>query len=498
MSRTLGIDIRRNSIRLALVRTNYRRVVLEALAEVQISDFENVETALRAVAAPYILNQDGVAMALPGNQVFVHRVSLPPAALRQVGSVLPFELEAQIPVDFEELVYDFRVLPRDKAAPTVEVLAAATQITRVKDLIVLAQAALGHEPEKVGVGPLPLGNLAAVCPELRAVRTLAVVELGDEETQLILLNQGVTHAARSLSIGVAGLPENAKQLVAGIKQTLVSWASTTGHSVEQVYLCGGGTEAAGIQEYFMGQLGVPVDNLPTLRFDEASAENLSLGARFAKSIALAVGARGPYKDLDLRKGPLAYQRGYGFLREKLPLAVTLGAVLLVSFLFSGWAESRALAQEQTALKTTISGLSKQILEEETDDVDRVLELLEAGGKQEKDPQPEMDGFDLVVAIAEKLPDGIQHDVEELDLARDNVKLRAIVEATEDAQKITEAFGKQPCFKDVKVQKITAVPNQALQKYSMEFSLRCEQKAEKKPKGAELAPAEGEATEEEKE
>ncbi|MEN9579881.1 MAG: ral secretion pathway protein GspL, partial [Pseudomonadota bacterium] len=456
MPRTLGIDIRPNSIRLALVRTTYRRVHLEALAEVQLRDFDTVEAALRAVAAPYMQHHEGVVMALPGNQVYVHRVSLPPAALKQVSQVLPFELEAQIPVDFDELVYDFRVLPREKTAATIEVLAAAAQTTRVRDLIALGQAALGQEPERIGVGPLPLGNLSVLCPALRAPRQLAVVELGDEQTQLIMLNQGVTIAARTLSIGVGGLPENAKQLVAGLKQTLTNWASVTGHPVEHLYVCGDGAAAAGIQEYLTGQLGVPVEALAALQFDEASPENRSLGGRFAKAIALSLVVRGAYKDLDLRRGQLTYQRGYGFLSQKIPLMASLGAILLVSFLFSGWAQSRSLKQEHEVLLTAISGLSKHILDEETEDVDRVLDLLEAGGKQEKDPQPQMDGFDLVVAIAKQLPPGIQHDIEELELARDNVKLRAVVQSTEDAQKVTEAFKKEPCFRDIKIQKITAV------------------------------------------
>jgi predicted RNA binding protein with dsRBD fold (UPF0201 family) len=81
---------------------------------------------------------------------------------------------------------------------------------------------------------------------------------------------------------------------------------------------------------------------------------------------------------------------------------------------------------------------------------------------------------------------MEHDIEELDFARDNVKLRAVVKSTEDAQKVADQLKTDPCFKDVKIQQITAVPNKELQKYSMEFSIRCEEeKPAKKPaEGAE--------------
>ena len=81
-----------------------------------------------------------------------------------------------------------------------------------------------------------------------------------------------------------------------------------------------------------------------------------------------------------------------------------------------------------------------------------------------------------------------HEVQELDLTRDHVKLRAIVASTEDAQKIADNLKKEPCFKDVKIQKITAVPKKDSQKYSMEFQVRCDEK--KKPKSDSTEEEEG--------
>lgn len=488
MPRTLGIDIRKNQLRVALVRTSYRRVAVEALAEVELADYESLEQALRVVAAPFLQHHEGLVMALPGDQAYIHRVSLPPAALKEVESVLPFELEAQIPVDFDELVFDSRVLPRDKNSDSVEVLAAAAQRTQVQALILLARESLGHEPERIAVGPLPLGNLESVCPELRSDRYVALVDLGDEHSEVIIVTQGVTVFARTLSVGVAGLPGNAADLVAVLKQTIVSWSVACEHPVEVVYLCGGGALAGGIAQYLTAQVGVPVEALPALSFDEVQPEYVAELPRFAKALGIALSMRAGHKDLNLRQGDLAYQRGYGFLREKLPLAVAFAAILVVSFVFSAWAESHALTKENEALRSAMTTLSKQILEEETDDAERVLELLDSRGKTEKDPQPELDAFDLVVALAEHIPENVQHDVDELELQRDAVKLRGIVQATEDAQKIADAFSAQPCFQNVNILKITAVPNKPLQKYSMEFDMRCKDKSP--PKKATDAEEEG--------
>src|SRR5690606_18340126 len=119
------------------------------------------------------------------------------------------------------------------------------------------------------------------------------------------------------------------------------------------------------------------------------------------------------------------------VKKKVPLLLGLGAVTLVSFVFSAWAESRSLTQENAALTETMMNLSKQVLGEETDDPERVMDLLDRGATPEKDPQPEKDAFDLAVALAELIPTSIEHDVDDLELAKNHVKLNGIVPTTED-------------------------------------------------------------------
>lgn len=487
MARTLGIDIRKTTIRIALVRTSYRRTALEALAEVDRASFDSLGDALSHVAGAYTQHQESLVLALSGEQTYIHRLELPQAALKQVGEVLPFELEARIPADFDDLVFDWRLLPREKNAENVEVLAAAADATAVQGLIELGENTLGHEPERIAVGPLSLGNLSAACPVLRTSGHIALIDLGDVRSELVVLHQGLAVSARTLSVGVAGLPDNSQQLVSKLKQSILSWSAASDQPIEAVYLCGGGATAEGIDEFLSAQMDVGVHRLPPLQFDDISDENREQLPRFAKAVAIALSVRAGQKDLDLRRGHLTYQRGYGFLREKIPLAVGLAIVLVASFLFSSWAESRALEAENAALSDAMAGLSKQILQEETDDVDRVLDLLDTGTSIEKDPQPGQDGLDLIIALAKNIPEGITHDVDELDLTRDLVKLRAMVDSTEDAQKIADNLKKHPCFKEVKIQKITAVPNKELQKYSMEFQVRCEEKA----KGTSNAEDDGE-------
>ena len=92
MARLCGIDVGAKTVRVALVRTAYRRVAIEAMNEAPTIG-EGGETAAIA-AAMAGLRPDGIAIALPGDRCFYRRLELPPTAQRELGSVLGFELES--------------------------------------------------------------------------------------------------------------------------------------------------------------------------------------------------------------------------------------------------------------------------------------------------------------------------------------------------------------------------------------------------------------------
>jgi general secretion pathway protein L len=483
MSKLIGIDIRPHTVRIAVLRTSYRRAYLEALHEVDRREHEDLGAALREVVGSHQQQGEGVGVVLEGNNAFIHRIALPLAALKQVEEVLPFELEARVPVDMESLVYDFRVLPRASAGAQVDVLAAAASSESVEARIELVKAALGHEPEYVSVGPLALGNLASVMRPLRDASYAAVLELGDGSSELVVMNLGVTVFARTLSVGVELLPDGVEELLRSLKQTLIAWETTGESPVTQLFICGGGAEVDGMTTFLGDKLGIPVSDLPAFEFETIHPDHVAQLPRFAKAVGIALGMRPGSKDLNLRQGELVYQRGFGFLKQKVPLLAGLAAVMLLSFLFWAWAEGRALGQQNEALTTAVAELAKQTLGEETDDAAHINELLDTGGKEEKDPQPELDAFDLALLLASQIPKELQHDIDELELQRGHVKLQGVVNSTEDAQKIAESLKRERCLKDVNISKITQVVKSSRQKYSMEFDVRCHDEKKKKASAA---------------
>lgn len=489
MARFIGIDVGARTVRAALITTGYRRLTIERLEETPIAAPDQVGAAITVAASHLVQHIDGIATALDGERAFVHRITLPSTATKQLSEVLPFELEAQIPVDLEDLVYDYRLLARANEKAPLVLLAAAARTEHVRERIELVRAALGREPDRISCGSISLANLAVLAPSLRVPGPIALVDLGGRRTEVTLIERGEPVSVRTLSRGVEGLPATAAALSAEIRQTLLAWAANQDKQVTTVYLVGGGAAAEGADRFLSHELGLSVEPLPALQVQDITAEQIAQVPRFAKAIALALGAAGRGHDIDLRRGPLAFQRGFGFLKEKAPLLVGLGAATIVSFLFATWAEVRALDRENVVLVDQLGQLGKEMLGQEVQDAESAMDLLEkARAADEVDPLPPMDAFDVIVEISRAVPMSVTHDIEEFDMQRGHVKVHGIVGSASEAQNITTELGKHRCVQTPKIGKITQAINSERQKYVLEFDVKCPDERKKKKKADETAEA----------
>src|SRR5262249_54535893 len=157
---------------------------------------------------------------------------------------------------------------------------------------------------------------------------------------------------------------------------------------------------------FLGaELAIRLEPLPTPRLFEPAAPHLEQVPRFAKALGLALALTARGKGLNLRRGPLSYERGFGFLREKIPLLTGLFVVILFSFFFSTWAEMRAVSQERQVLEAALAALTKDVFGESTSEPGRAGELLDkATTGAEDDPMPRADAFDVMVQLSEAVQD----------------------------------------------------------------------------------------------
>ncbi len=482
MARVVGVDIEGSLVRAVLLQVNARRVAIEQMQEISIDVAGSLEEALKLIAVPMLQHGEAVAASMNGTEVLVHRLNLPKTALKQLTEVLPYEIESMVPIDIDELVYDYHVLKAD-ASEGVSVLTVCARTEQVRRFIDHLAQGLGREPERVGCGAASLANLIGMADVLKQPGPYALVDLGLLQSEVVIVADGEVRSLRTLSRGVSGLPETAGQLSAELRQTFLAWAGQGGARVEQVYLSGSGAATPLAAEYLSGTLGTPVARLPALSFQNLTPEVSESVPRFAKAIGAALGLVGRPRDFDLRRGTLSFQRGYGFLKEKIPLLVGFGIAIAVSFLFSMAANLYALSLEKTKLLDSLAKVSTEVLGREAEDVDDAMALLAKAREQEElDPLPMLDAYDVLIEISKAVPSSITHDIESFDMQRGHVRLNGILGTADEAQRILTGLKEHRCIKDANVVKITQAVNSDRKKYVLEFDVKCpEESSKKKPK-----------------
>ncbi|MGC4063551.1 MAG: pilus assembly protein PilM [Polyangiaceae bacterium] len=474
MARLVGIDISQTHVRAVAITTSYRRVAIERMVEVEISQIGDLAAAVRHVAKPLVLHGESVAIAIDGSNSYVQHIELPSTAVQKLEQVVPFELEARVPADIDELVHDYVVVRRKSKDQAVRVLVAAAPVDRVRAAIDTVKGELGREVERVGCGPLPLANLVGhLGPEILASGPVAVIDLGSRRMDVLVVEEGQVVFARTVAIGITALPDGASQIAASIRQTLIAYAASGGVSVTTIYLTGEGANVAGAEAYLSTEVRSSVIGLPIPQgIDVAESERANI-PRFMKALGVALGLGSRPKDPDLRRGPLAFQRGYAFLKEKAPLLSGLATAFVISVMFSTWAEMRGLDKQHEVLAAQLANVTRTVLGQEVSEPEAAMELLQKKrSSDEADPMPYMDAFDVVVEISKAVPEQITHDIEEFDMQKERVKLTGIVGSAAEAQEIVSKLKEHRCFQELRLGKVTQVVNSDRQKYGVEWDVRC--------------------------
>jgi general secretion pathway protein L len=245
----------------------------------------------------------------------------------------------------------------------------------------------------------------------------------------------------------------------------------------------------GAESFLSNALELPVEALPALALETIAVapETAATVARFAKAIGLALSLGPRSVGPNLRSGPLAFERGFAWIKEKLPLLAGIAAVVVVSFLFSAWAQLYARSKDRVVLESALGMVTKEVLGEETSSAARASELLGAQtAANDEDPLPHGDAFDVMVKLSELIPPSMTHDIEELDVQKQHVIVHGVVGGIPDAQAIRASIASERCFSDAKITRTNAVVGGDATKYVLEFDIKCPEDVKggaKKPSAA---------------
>jgi Tfp pilus assembly protein PilN len=272
--------------------------------------------------------------------------------------------------------------------------------------------------------------------------------------------------------------------VRDLKQSIASATVAIGLAPVGVALCGGGARLRGLADWMEAALKIPVSPLdpPTLA-EPIDAERFGL---FGKALGLALRSATRAPRIDLRRGSFAVQADARALRGRVFASAGLLLLVVVAWGFSAVSRYAVLQVEADHQRERLKAVTKELLGEEIDDFERA-EALAKGTGELQDPMPEMDAFAVLDSLSRRIPEEIQHDVDELDISPDRAELRGLVDSLADVDKVYDAISEEPCFPVVNRGKTTRNTSDGRQKYQLDVEIHCPSESDAAAPGGTARP-----------
>ncbi len=491
----VGLDIGANSIKMTRLEASLFRYEFLDFSEhslpvnVDLPWEQLVSNVLQVLFSDRDMRADKVIVSFPGRHVSTRILTFPFSDRKKLEQALPFEIEGLIPLPIEEILLDYHVL--EKGQEGARILSVFTEKKLIASHLALLREA-GIDPHAVLPGSVALANLWKELPSAGTGKPCAILDFGESETSLCILQGRHLRYARTWGLGSALLTQALEKglslpvalarekkekeadlrpnptpggdseqewmaeiltralrpIVAGLRQSLLSVSKTLGMAVEELLVCGRGSLLKGLGPFLEEQLQVSVT---PLKLEGPVGEVLDAQGHPHGAAATSLGlAYHALRDtaaskLNLRTGEYTYVSERAELKRQLISGGVMAAGLLLLLLIYAGLQVHYRTQEYERVSKALDRMALEIFPE--------FRNLPAGAqrtsalrarlereRRERDlfvplsPQG-LSVLDVMLDLSKAVPDGVKIDVRELVIEGDRVR----IDGEADSYNATEQF-----------------------------------------------------------
>jgi type IV pilus assembly protein PilM len=263
-------------------------LVPDAIVDGEIMDPVLVAETVRSVAESAGIKRECVVAAVGGHDVIIKKIRMDRAAEADARQIIRWEAEQHVPFDMESVQLDFQILDPEGDEPQMSVLLVAAKREVIENKIGLLADA-GLSPSIIDVDSFALHNAFERNYPDALKGLVALIHVGNETTNINLLDEGVPVLVRDIPFGSRRLrealqrergltAEDADDVIQGRSNTIdlrgfvtdrvdelalgieraVAFitAQTGGMEVGRVFLSGGGARVPGLVDALGIRLGV--------------------------------------------------------------------------------------------------------------------------------------------------------------------------------------------------------------------------------------------------
>src|SRR5262245_18931372 len=231
--KTVGLDIGSGLLKLAVIdhggsepelsKVAVAPVLADAIVEGEVMDPGVVSDAIKAVFESAGIKQKKVVVAVGGRDVIVKKIQVDRMKASEAYEVVRWEAQQHVPFDIEGVELDFQILDPEGEGVQMDVLLVAAKRELVQNKLALLSEA-GLEPAIVDVDSFALHNAFEVNYPDAMQGVAALINIGNEVTNVNLLQDGVPLLTRDISLGTKKVREDLQReqgLAADAADTMV-------------------------------------------------------------------------------------------------------------------------------------------------------------------------------------------------------------------------------------------------------------------------------------
>jgi general secretion pathway protein L len=519
MARILGLDLGSHTLKGLVLETTLRGTQVKGYAEVKVpQEGERVDRLRQAI--PQLISKgllaDQIVVALPGLGLATHQLTLPFTDPKRIDQTVGFEVEAQLPFDLSEAVYDYQVVGADEKGSQLLVGVAkkdelAPLLGVLKELRVDPRVVTHPGFAYQGLMPMLSAGQLAESPE----GAVAILDIGHERACVAIGRPGAgIEVARTLSGGGAALTRALAQefkitlaeaetwkeehgavgedavgpdaerasgaflralqpVLRELKATLKSYTARNKRPVEQVLLTGGTSKLPGLTGQLARDLGVKVSLLEVSN-EVREAAGPAAGQMAAQAWALSLrgaasGAKAPR--LNLRRGEFAFKSDLDVVGEKLPQLVTFGLILFVLLVAGGVVRNTVLERREKQVDAVLCDVTTRVLGTCEKDFTRAINMLK-GKESPVAGVPRRSAVTLLAEVVQRIPAEVPVTFDQMVIDLDRISVRCEATSTKHMEDIVTAFKGFKCFKDVKEGKLEKSKDGAHINFRLDVQVEC--------------------------
>jgi len=298
---SVGLDVGSGLIKIAvidhgkgtpeLVKVAITKLQPDAIVEGEVMDPGIVSDAIRAALDSAGVKSKHIVTAVGGRDVMVKKIQTERVKEKQARELMRWEAEQHVP-DVESVELDFQILESARSADEMDVLLVAAKRDLVDaKLRILADA--GVTPSVVDVDAFALHNAFEVNYPEAMKGFVALVNIGNEVTNVNLMDNGVPVLTRDLPLGtrrfsedlqrqhgmsardaenlLRGYDRNAQldsvlqvrveEIAVGVERAAATLStSRNAPSIRAIYVCGGGSRTPGLTEMLADRIKITVEH----------------------------------------------------------------------------------------------------------------------------------------------------------------------------------------------------------------------------------------------